>query len=204
MTPRSTRRKRALAVTGLVGFAILLAACGAGPDNKQNSLRPKGPVADKVNNLFTPVAFVAVAVGIFVLVGVFYVAIRFRQRPGHDDRPKQIHGNTILEIGWTLIPALILVVVAVPTVSTIFDLSEQPGPDALVVTAVGKQWWWQFDYAASGGEKKVVTADELHVPIDRDVKVNLRACDPSLGVIDGQPALQRHPQLLGARARRQA
>ena len=188
MTPPSTRRKRALAVAGAVGFAVLLAACdAAGPHNRQNSLRPRGPIAEKVNNLFTPVAFVAVLVGILVIGGVFYVAIRYRQRPGRNERPKQIHGNTILEIGWTLIPALILVVVAVPTVSLIFDLSEEPAPTALEVTAIGKQWWWQFDYKATGGEKMVVTANELHVPINRDVKVDLRACDTSLGEVDGQP-----------------
>jgi cytochrome c oxidase subunit II len=180
MTHRSTRRKSALALTGVAILAVVLAGCGAGPNNKQNSLRPRGPEAQKIYNLFTPIAFVAVIVGIVVLAGVFYVAIRFRARPGRNERPKQIHGNTALEIGWTIIPAVILAVIAVPTVSTIFDLHTEPGPGALHVTAVGKQWWWQFDYAAQGG-KKVVTADELHVPIGREVKVDLRACDPSLG-----------------------
>ncbi len=180
MTHRSPRRRAALAVTGLVTLGVVLAGC-AGPDNKQNSFRPKGPIAQKIFNLFTPIAFLAVAIGILVIGAVLYVAIRFRARPGHDDRPKQIHGSTPLEIGWTLIPALILAVVAVPTVSTIFDLNSEPGPGALTVTASGKQWWWQFEYPAGGGDKQVVVADELHVPTGRDIKVNLRACDPSLG-----------------------
>ena len=180
MTHRSTRRKAALALTGVAILAVVLAGCGAGPNNKQNSLRPRGPDAQKIYNLFTPIAFVAVIIGLFVLIATVYVAIRFRARPGRDERPKQIHGSTALEIGWTIIPAVILAVIAVPTVSTIFDLHTEPGPGALHVAAIGKQWWWQFDYAADGG-KKVVTADELHVPTGREVRVDLRACDPSLG-----------------------
>ena len=71
-----------------------------------------------------------------------------------NENPKQIHGNTRLEIGWTIIPALLLAVIAVPTVGTIFDLAEDPGRDALQVTVVGKQWWWEFEYP----DAKVVTA----------------------------------------------
>jgi len=181
MTHRSTRRKAALTLTGVAVLAVVLAGCGAGPDNKQNSFRPKGTEAHKIYNLFTPIAFLAVAIGVLVLAGVLYVAIRFRHRPGRDDRPKQIHGSTPLEIGWTLIPAVILAVVAVPTVSTIFDLHSEPGPGAMTVTAIGKQWWWQFEYPKDGNGKQVVVADELHVPVNREIKVNLRACDPSLG-----------------------
>ena len=68
-----------------------------------------------------------------------------------------------------------------PTVSLIFELNEAPEPNALEVTAVGKQWWWQFDYpAANKGDKKVVTANEMHVPVGREVNVSLSACDASL------------------------
>ena len=59
--------------------------------------------------------------------------------------PKQVHGNTRLEIMWTIAPAVLLAVVAVPTVITIFDLAERE-PDALEITVVGQQWWWEFDY----------------------------------------------------------
>jgi cytochrome c oxidase subunit 2 len=105
----------------------------------------QGHRGEKIDNLFWPVLIVAVLVGVFIFVAVTYCAIRFRRRAGNE-RPKQIHGNTALEIGWTLIPAVILAVIAVPTVSLIFQLNEDPGADALNVTAVGKQWWWQFDY----------------------------------------------------------
>ena len=128
MTNRSRRRKLLLAAVGLAILAFVVAGCG--PDNGQNSLQPKGTEAEKIDNLFWPVLIVAVLVGIFIFVAVLYCAIRFRRRAGNE-RPKQIHGNTALEIGWTLIPAVILAVIAVPTVSLIFQLNEDPAPNAL-------------------------------------------------------------------------
>jgi cytochrome c oxidase subunit 2 len=175
------RRWRFLVV--LAPLALLLAACssGVGPDNGQNPLRPKGEQADTVNNLFIPVFWVAVAVGIFIFVATVYVAIRYRRRPGNMN-PPQTHGNTPLEIGWTLIPAVILAVIAVPTVSVIFELDKDPGPQALEVTVVGKQWWWEFIYPKQPGiDQQIVTSTEMHIPTGRDVHVSLKACDESLG-----------------------
>jgi cytochrome c oxidase subunit II len=180
MTNRNRRRRLVLVALGLATLAILVAGC-TGPSNGQNSLKPKGKQATQIDDLFIPVAAVAIAIGVLVCAAVIYAAMRYRHRRGTDDRPKQIHGNTPLEIGWTLIPAVILAVIAVPTVSLIFDLNEDPPPNALEVVAIGKQWWWQFDYpAAQRGAQKVVTANEMHVPVGREVNVKLRACDPSL------------------------
>jgi len=178
MTNRSRRRKLLLAAVGLATLAFVVVGCG--PDNGQTSLQPKGTEAEKIDNLFSPILIVAVLIGIFIFAAVVYCAIRFRRRAGNE-RPKQIHGNTALEIGWTLIPAVILAVIAVPTVSLIFELNEDPAPSALEVTAVGKQWWWQFDYPATKGSTKVVTANELHVPTGREISIDLVACDTSLG-----------------------
>ena len=191
MTHRSIRRgrRRAWWLSALGALTLLLAACSteSGPDNGQNPLRPQGQPAKRIDNLFTPIFWVAVAVGVFVLVAVVFVAVRYRHRKGSDDRPKQLHGNTPIEIGWTLIPALILAVIAVPTVALVFDIAEKP-KDPLEVTVVGKQWWWQFDYPKQAGvDRKVVTADELHIPTGRDVELKLRACDPSLGTTGSRP-----------------
>jgi len=177
MTNRSRRRKLLLAVVGLATLAFVVVGCG--PDNGQNSMQPKGAEAEKIDNLFWPVVVVAVIIFVIVAGAVVYCAIRFRRR-SDNERPKQIHGNTALEIGWTLIPAVILAVIAVPTVSLIFQLNEHPPPSALEVTVVGKQWWWQFDYPASKGSTKVVTANELHVPTGREISLDLTACDASL------------------------
>ena len=164
----------------LVATAVAILAVGCGPENEQNSLRPEGQAADEIHGLFMPVVVVAFIVGILVLAGTIYVAIRFRRR-AEDESPKQVHGNTPLEIGWTIVPALILAIIAVPTVATIFRLADVPkGDDVLEVTVVGKQWWWQFEYP----DAKVVTADELRIPVNTKVRLDLTACDESLGQPD--------------------
>lgn len=180
MTNGSRRKRLTLLATGLLTLAILVAGC-SGPSNGQNSLKPAGEEAQKIDNLFNFVIVIAILVGIFVCVGTVYVAIRFRARPGRNENPKQTHGNTALEVGWTLLPAVVLAVVAVPTVALIFQLNDAPKPNALEVRVVGKQWWWQFEYPAEKGEAKVVTANELHIPVGREVNATLTACDPSLG-----------------------
>lgn len=153
----------------LVGIATLLAACGN--DNGQNSLHPKGAYAQKINNLFIPILILAIVIGIAVFVAVVFFAFKFRYREGGPDNPKQIHGSTPLEIGWTIIPALILAAVAVPTIATIFDLAKKPtGPNVLNVTVSGKQWWWQFELPHQPMvDKKVVTSTELHIPVGTKV-----------------------------------
>src|SRR6266545_7656533 len=129
----TSRSKRWVVLAVLLGSALLLAAC-RGEENGQNSLKPEGPAADTINNLFTPVFVVAVVIGVLVLSAVVVFAIRFRYRAGKNENPKQIHGSTPLEIGWTIVPALILAVVAVPTIATIFDLAKEPkGPNVLQV-----------------------------------------------------------------------
>ena len=184
-------KRRIAAPILLAGIAILLAACG-GSDNRQNSLDPKGPAAQKINDLFIPILALAIVIGILVVGATVYMAIRFRQREGRSDNPKQIHGHTALEIGWTIVPALILAVVAVPTVSTIWDLAERPvGANVLKVDVVGKQWWWQFQfpkqhlvpqstqlhYNPNDTKGMVTTSTELHIPVGTKVDVGLHSYD---------------------------
>src|SRR5919106_1335268 len=83
--------------------------------------------------------------------------IRFRHRPGRE--PRQVHGNTRLEVAWTIVPAVLLAGVAVPTVATIFDLAGEPPSNALEVTVTGHQWWWEVEYQ----DEEVVTANEVQV-----------------------------------------
>ena len=168
-------------IPALATLAFVLSACSttSGPENQQNPLRPKGKYAEEIDNLFGPIFWVSVVIGVLVITATIVVALRYRVRKGDDVRPKQTHGSTPLEIGWTIVPAVILLAVAVPTVSTIFSLDEEP-KNPIEITAVGKQWWWQFDYPRDDNGKKVVTANDMHIPVDRDVLVTLTACDESL------------------------
>jgi cytochrome c oxidase subunit II len=171
MTGNTSQPKRArnrLRGFALVGACSLLAA-GCGNKNRQNSLHPDGPAAHTILNLFTPFFFIAVVIGIGVLTATIALPMKFRAREGNEN-PKQTHGNTTLEITWTIIPALILAVMAIFTVPTIFKLAKIPkGPDVVHVDVMAKQWWWEYKYPKEG----IYTANELHIPIGRPVVLTL-------------------------------
>jgi cytochrome c oxidase subunit II len=156
----------------IVGMLLLLAACGRTDiaDFPQDALSPDGPIARQQDALWQQVF--PIAVGVFVLVQALIIIamVKFRARGDETELPRQFAGNTRLEIFWTLIPALILVWVAVPTVQTIFALAEEPAEsERLDVRVVGKQYWWQFEYPTEG----VLTANEMVIPTGTPVWVEL-------------------------------
>ena len=164
-------------VLGLVALALVAAACA--PNATQSALEPKGPYAQKSFDLFVPVFWVA-AVIFFIVEGALVVfAIRYRHRKNRTKMPPQVHGNTRLEIAWTILPTLILAGVAVPTIATIWDLAAKPQGDILEVNVLAHQWWWEFDYP----DQKILTANELHIPTGKPVYVTLCA----VGFGYGQP-----------------
>ncbi|HZR83025.1 MAG TPA: cytochrome c oxidase subunit II [Candidatus Binatia bacterium] len=117
---------------------------------------------------------------LIVVVGVLaYCVIRFRERPGDDREPPQIYGSNQIELAWTLVPALIVVVLFLATARTINELElRQPPPGALKTTIVGHQWWWEIRYPDLG----IVTANELHLPVagegkDRVAYLTLESAD---------------------------
>lgn len=134
---------------------------------------PAGPVARTEDQLWDLVFWIAVAVFVLVQGLILYAVFKFRDRGG-DDIPKQVAGNTRLEVIWTIIPTLILVGIAVPTVQTIFELARAPGDEALEVRVVGKQYWWAFEYLGDEGQG-VITATELHIPTNRPVALQMQA-----------------------------
>ena len=94
-------RRGATAAVGVFAAVVFAASCGGGNDassnnNGQNTLRPAGPAADKILNLFTPFFWLAVVIGLAVVGMTIYVAIRFRVKPGEERSPVQVHGNTCL------------------------------------------------------------------------------------------------------------
>lgn len=162
------RRNRRLAALSATLFLFLAACAGNAP---QDTLKPQGPVARQIDNLMDPVFVVAGVIFLLVQGLVLIAVIKFRARPDSPE-PRQIHGNTRLEVGWTLVPALILLAVAVPTVAVIFDLAEKP-TDAVNVTVIGHQFWWEYRYDDLG----VVTANELRMPAGRPVELTLNSDD---------------------------
>jgi cytochrome c oxidase subunit 2 len=103
---------------------------------------------------------------------LLYAIFRFRGRPD-DPEPRQVHGNTTIEIIWTVIPALILAAIAVPTVRGVFQTSATPTGDVLKVEVVGHQWWWEFRYP----DLNLTTANEVHIPVGQTVSLHLGSGD---------------------------
>jgi cytochrome c oxidase subunit 2 len=124
------------------------------------------PVSGHARALYTYSMLVLGITGaIFVVVAslLAYAVVRFRERPG-DERvePPQIYGSDQVEIAWTVIPVLIVIVLALVTTRTIHAVQDAPKPPgAIEVTAIGRQWWWELRYPDLG----IVTANELHIPV---------------------------------------
>ena len=107
----------------------------------------------------------AIVLTIFLVVGglLLYALIRFRSRPGDDaEEPRQIYGSNQVEVLWTVIPILILVVLFLATIRVIGGTERARKPaDALDVLVLGHQFWWEYRYPKQG----FVTANELHIPV---------------------------------------
>ncbi len=89
--------------------------------------------------------------------------------------PSQVHGNTRMELVWTIVPALILAGIAVPTIQTVFDLAETPD-GAMEVEVIGHRWWWEYRYPGEGPDgSDLITANELVVPVDTPVTLRMTA-----------------------------
>ena len=186
--------------SGLIGWALLAMAmlllAGCATDAPQDALSPQGPIARMQDDLWDLVYPIAVGVFIFVQAGLLFVMWRFRSRGDNASVPAQLHGNTRLELLWTIIPALILAAVAVPTTRAIFTLAEEP-PGSLQVRVVAKQFWWEFEYTGEEGQG-VVSANELHIPTGRPVYLKMEALSPQIpdGKIPGDEASTQNPMAL--------
>jgi cytochrome c oxidase subunit 2 len=161
---------RYILVALAMGALMATTACG-GPF-PQSTLHPAGDLGFEIDRLFRLIVWLAA--GVFVIVEglLIYVAIKYRARPGQPPPPR-VHGHTLLEIGWTLAPAVILIIVAVPTIQTILRTDGPAPAGALEVSVIGHQWWWEYRYAESG----VVTANELHLPVGRPVVLSMTSAD---------------------------
>ena len=171
MDLRTTARRPLRLVTAICLLSLVLAGCS--PEHyPQTTLIPRGDFARIADDLLDTTVKWALLVFVLVEGVLVYAIFRFRGKPG-DPEPHQSHGNTTVEIVWTVIPALILAAIAVPTVRAIFQTNAIPGPGALTVEVVGHQWWWEFRYP----EYKLTTANELHVPVGRTVSLRMGSAD---------------------------
>jgi len=161
---------RALPVTVLM---FLLAGCSL--DGEQSMFSPVGPVAQEQLDLFMWTWYLSIPVMLIVGGVMAFVIVRYRRRAGDDSIPGQTHGNMLIEIIWTTVPVIIVILVAVPTVRSIFNLQTfiEAGGEDVQVNVTGYQWWWKFEYPEYG----FTTANELHVPVGTRFVLDLDSAD---------------------------
>jgi len=165
------KHSRQLAPALFIAVAVLaLAACGGQYPN--STFNHTSDLNTDTDALWDRLLFFGTIVFVFVEVLLLLTIWKFRKRPDSPE-PKHVHGNAILEITWTAIPALILVLIAVPTVKTIFKTQAKAPEGSLQVEVVGHQWWWEFRYPDLG----IVTANELYLPAGRTVNFKLETRD---------------------------
>lgn len=175
------RRRIGLLAAGFGALVLFLTACHGGP---QDGLNPAGIFARRADNLFEKVFIIVVIVFVLVEGAIVWFLIKYRERPGGPD-PVQIHGHTRAEAIWTIIPAVILAGVAIPTVKLIFDFAKAPPrAERIDVCVTGHQWWWQYVYSSTcpppgttGPQGSVTTANELHIPVGKPIYLTLNSID---------------------------
>jgi len=149
-----------------------------------NMFRPLATPARLVSELSELTVVICLSVFIVVAGLLAYAVIRFGYREGDSrSEPPQVYGSNQVEIAWTVIPILIVFVLSMSTARITSAVQNQKIPkDALYVTVIGHQWWWEFQYP----DYKITTANELHIPLStialpKLTSLTLKSADVSHG-----------------------
>jgi cytochrome c oxidase subunit 2 len=161
-------------------LAVFASGCGK---NQLSTLKPAGEVGQEQFNLML-LSIVIMLLVVAVVSVVFTIAVikSRRKNLGEDFEPKDVAGNHTLEVIWTAIPILLLIILAVPTVYLTFKQADTQAmenedggvnSEETVINVTANQYWWEFEYP----NEEVVTSQELVVPTDKKVYFNLKAAD---------------------------
>lgn len=168
MTPKTRVRQFAPAIVVAV-LLLALGACGAYPNSTFNHHTDLNTDSDA---LWMKLLGWGTFVFIFVEGLLIFTVFKFRKRPGGP--PVQMtHGNTMMEISWTVLPIVILIIIAIPTVRTIFKTEAPAASGSLEIVVTGHQWWWEYSYPQYGFS----TANEFYIPTGRTVNFTLKSVD---------------------------
>lgn len=163
---------RVFAFLGMALSGLLLAACK--PNAPQSTFGSVGEIAKDQLHLFYIIFWIAAIVFVLVEGALVYIIIKYRRKPTDTHLPPQTHGNTTLEVTWTIIPIILLAFVAVPTYQQISKESAVPRDSKqLRVEVTANQWWWEFRYPELG----IVAANEMHIPLETVIDVDLHSRD---------------------------
>ncbi|MBA3307898.1 MAG: hypothetical protein H0T04_04340, partial [Chloroflexi bacterium] len=142
-------------LASLLAIALALAGCATESgssivgDDRPPGFFPGEVVTEQgqlTAGLYLPIFLIAVAVFVLIEGLLIFLAFRFRRRPTDADLPAQTHGNNLLEVGWTLIPAIIVAGLFVASMSVLFRVEARSESPAVTVDVIGFQWQWTFEY----------------------------------------------------------
>jgi cytochrome c oxidase subunit 2 len=179
------RRLRANAprlVPALILLAlVVLLLSGCETDTPQNTFAAEGEVARKQRDLFYWAMWPAIGVMILVIGGIIVMCLRFRERDPNSLPPRQLEGNTPLELTWTVVPAIMLLALGVPMVAMIWDLGADPSPDAYVINIEAQRYSFSFIYPeikdAKGNPLILDGLQDPHIPVGKQVAFHLKSND---------------------------
>ena len=179
-----------LVIAGTI--ALIVVGIVVTDDHPLSTLSPVGRQGRDIARLINPIFIVAGVV--FFLVQGAVLALWWRYRVGgsetgdgehgyyeDDEFPDQIHGNDRLEIAWTIVPTILLAVISVFTLVGLLALEDvEASEEDMVVTVIGQQWWWEYQYHLDGDTTTTpdfVTANELVIPVGFDVALDIKSRD---------------------------
>jgi cytochrome c oxidase subunit 2 len=176
MTDGTGQRLRPVLLVAILPLALLLTGCDSVSPVQSwwGFEEAKSDFARALWGLMDTIVWAAAFVFVVVEAVLFVAVLRFRARRA-GVLPKQTHGNTPVEVIWTIMPAVVLAFVAIPTVRTIFASyhPDRNGPVDLRIRVIGHQWWWEFQYPDLG----ITTANEMHFPAGQRVAVAIESAD---------------------------
>jgi cytochrome c oxidase subunit 2 len=138
------------AMSVMMAFGLLFAntAFAAEPQPWQLGLQdPAGSIAEKATSLHNMLLIIITAISVFVLALLVYVCVRFRRSA--NPNPSKTSHNTVIEILWTVVPVLILVVIAVPSFQLLYFMDKTKDTE-MVIKVTGNQWYWNYEYPDEG------------------------------------------------------
>ena len=187
--------ERAFLVLALAAIAAALAAPHAwanGPQPWEMDLRPAAtPVMHRLEAFHDELLVITFAIATFVLGLLLYVIVRFSHR--RNPVPSRTSHNTVIEMMWTIVPVLILVVIAIPSFKLMYYMDKAKNPQ-MTIKATAHQWYWTYEYPDQGklsfdsnmvkdaalkpGQERLLTADNpLVVPVDTTIRVLVGSTD---------------------------
>lgn len=197
-------RAAAMAVLGVLGIALAGAAFAAEPHPWQLGMQqPASIVKDSLHSFHDLLLWIITLITIFVSLLLIYTMVRFRASA--NPTPTRTSHNTLLEVAWTAIPVLILVVIAIPSFKLLYLGDRTPNPE-MTIKVIGHQWYWSYEYPdhdelkfdsymipeedIKEGQRRLLEVDNrVVVPANTNVRLLVAGSDvihsffiPSLGV----------------------